>query len=123
MNYDNTQEYSTGSGEDNIEQDDSNISMEDQDNIPIPDANMISELFSTMARLEINRHFHNISIDYVEYNLRRLDALITSCEQYYSGLYANNFPMFFVIIKNAKDFVTFIRDDQDRGLPPVREEQ
>jgi len=94
--------------------------MEDQDNIP--DATMISELFSMMAHIEISRNFHSISINDVEYDLRCLIVLITSCEQYYSRLSANHFPMFFNMIKNAKDFVTFIRDDQDRGLP-IREEQ
>ena len=95
-------------------------SIQQQDQSPEPPREfMIERLFSIVSRLEITRHYAiHISVDDVEDMLVILDRSIKECEDYY-GPYRNRHALFFSIIDGAKEFLHFIREDQDRGLPSM----
>jgi len=95
-------------------------SIQQQDQSPEPPREfMIERLFSIVSRLEITRHYAiHISVDYIEDMIVILDQSIKECEDYY-GPYRNRHGLFFSIIDGAKEFLHFIREDQDRGLPSM----
>jgi hypothetical protein len=101
-----------------IEQEQSS-SIQQQDQSPEPPREfMIQRLFSIVSSIEITRHYANISVDHMEDMLEILDHSIKECEDYY-GPYRNRHGLFFSIIDGAKEFLHFIREDQDRGLPSM----
>jgi len=104
---------------DEFEQEQSS-SIQQQDQSPEPPREfMIERLFSIVSSIEITRHYAiHISVDYIEDMIVILDQSIKECEDYY-GPYRNRHGLFFSIIDGAKEFLHFIREDQDRGLPSM----
>jgi hypothetical protein len=97
---------------------DNQISDSQEDVFP-PREHMIQRLFDILSSIEITRHYAtNISVDDMETMIRILDSSIKESEDYYVP-YSNRHALFFSIINIAKEFLHFIREDQDRGLPSI----
>lgn len=94
-----------------------------QEDIFPPREHTIQRLFDILSSIEITRHYAtNISVDDMEIMLGILDRSIKECEDYYVP-YSNRHGLFFSIINIAKEFLHFIRDDQNRGLPRIDNNQ
>jgi len=88
-----------------------------------PREHTIQRLFDILSSIEITRHYAtNISVDDMEAMLGILDRSIKECEDYYEP-YSNRHCLFFSIINKSKEFLHFIREDQDRGIRRIDNNQ